>query len=631
MKRNIILSVTTLLLGVIIYFAIAEEKPNSRKDYLIKRENIQNNIVLVRNENDLLPFKNLENKQIACISINETISNPFTDRLNKYSQIEHFSINTKAKLQDWKELSSKLKNYTTLIIALHWNQKQEPDFSRQVIQILNKMAKQSESVFVLFGDDENFMKLGTLINFKSVFLAQNTDLLHQELTAEMIFGGTTVTGKLKNDISTNLPKGFGINLPTQIRFSYTIPEASGLDSEFLNAKIDSIAQTALAQKAFPGFQVLVAKDMNVVFHKTYGFHTFEQKQPVLPTDIYDLASVTKVAAATLALMKLYDNQEIDLNDKFSNTWTDWKKTDKEKLTWRELLTHQAGLKAWIPFWTELFDKKGNPKKEFLQKDSSGLYSIKLNDSLFLINTYKKIVLQKIKEEKLNKERKYLYSCLSFYIYPEIIKQKSGLDFENFLNREFYKPLGINTLNFNAYQHFPLQRIVPTERDTFFRKTQIHGTVHDEGAMVIGGVSGNAGLFGTANDLAILMQMLLNKGTYGGKQFLKPQTIDEFTRVQFPENDNRRALGFDKPIFGNDTLSLDQAYPAPAVSKNSFGHSGFTGTFIWADPDTGIIFIFLSNRVFPTRNNNLIYSLNIRPSIHQAIYESSIKNFKKIHK
>ncbi len=626
MKKLIVIFVVFVSVAFLFFIALAKRQENPYQNYLKDRRNAQNSIVVIKNESNCLPITKIDKHSFASLNLGETNQNEFTQRLDKYAKIDHFSLGFNQKKEDIEQLAKKLKKYNTVFISFYADEAGAKNgISKKWISLFKLIGKNSKIVFTLFGDNKLILDFGNLSNYQAVILAQKTNSLNQELSAEIIFGGTKAIGKLKDSINEYYVQGFGIELNKQTRFSYSIPEDANLNSEFLNRKIDSIATLAIEKGAFPGCQVLVAKDMKVVLHKTYGFHTYENLQKVMPTDVYDLASVTKLAAGTMALMKLYDNKIIDLDAKFSDTWTDWKDSDKKDLNWRELLTHQAGLKAWIPFWTEMFDSEGNPKPEFIQKDSTTLFSYRINDSLFIRNDYKKDVYRRIKEAELSKERKYLYSCLSFYLYPEIVKNLTNIEFEEFLNQNYYRPLGINSLKYNAYKYFPLKQIIPTEVDTFFRKTLIHGKVHDEGAIVMSGLSANAGLFGSANDLAILMQMLANMGTYGDEQYLNEATVKEFIRVQFPENGNRRGLGFDKPLFGNDTLSLQKSYPAPSVSANSFGHSGFTGTFIWADPDANIVFIFLSNRVFPTRKNSQIYNLNVRTSMQQAIYDSRMKN------
>ena len=405
------------------------------------------------------------------------------------------------------------------------------------------------------------------------------------------------------------------------QLTYNTPESVGLNSSYIEFNVDSIMNDAINQKAFPGAQLLVAKKGKIIFHKTYGFHTYDSVQKVAKDDIYDLASVTKIVGPLPALMKLYEEGKIDLDAPFSNYWTSWKnRKDKKDITLRELLSHQAGMNPYIVFLSEVL-KNGAPKNRFIKKESEKRYSKKVYNNLYVKNRFNKKVFRKIKRSKGSNDKTYQYSGLASLIYPTLIEKITGENYEDYLNKNFYKPLGCEVLGYNPLTKNFKNNIVPTELDSFFRKDYVKGYVHDENAALLGGVSGNAGLFATALDLGKYMQMLLQKGTYDGTHFFKPSTVDAFTKIQYPENNNRRGLGFDKPIIRNDTLSIKEAYPAPQVSPESFGHSGFTGTFVWADPANDIVFIFLSNRVYPTRSHTNIYNLNVRPKLQQVFYTS----------
>lgn len=402
---------------------------------------------------------------------------------------------------------------------------------------------------------------------------------------------------------------------------YDTPESVGLNSAYIETNIDSIMHDAISQKAFPGAQLLVAKQGKIIFHKTYGFHTYDSIQKVAKDDIYDLASVTKTTGPLPALMKLYEEGKIDLDTPFSTYWASWKnRKDKKDITLRELLAHQAGMNPYIVFLNEVL-KNGKPKSRFIKDESKKRFSNKVYNNIYVKNRFNRKVFRKIKRSKVNDEKNYLYSGLASLIYPTLIEKITGENYEDYLYQNFYKPLGCEALGYNPLSKNLKNNIVPTELDTLFRKDFVKGFVHDENAALLGGVSGNAGLFATAKDMAIYMQMLLQKGTYNGKQYFKPSTVEEFIRIQYPENNNRRGLGFDKPLIGNDTLSLKNAYPAPQVSAESFGHSGFTGAFVWADPKYDLVFIFLSNRVYPSRAHRNIYNLNIRPKLQQVFYTS----------
>ncbi|XMO87829.1 serine hydrolase [Algibacter sp. AS12] len=406
------------------------------------------------------------------------------------------------------------------------------------------------------------------------------------------------------------------------QLEYDTPESVGLNAGFIRTKIDSIIQTGIKQEAFPGAQLLVAKKGKIIFHKAYGYHTYDSINKVNLNDIYDLASVTKIVGPLPALMKLYEEGKLDLDMPFSTYWEPWKhKKDKKHITLRELLAHQSGMQPYIVFLNSV-TKNGTVKKRFVKTEASTRFSNQMYNRIYIKNRFKNKVFRKINRSKVHTEKTYKYSGLASLIYPKIIETLTETSYTQYLQNNFYKPLGCETLGYlPSKKHFK-NAIVPTEYDSIFRKTLVKGWVHDENAALLGGISGNAGLFGSALDLAKYMQMLLQNGNYNSNQFLKASTINEFTKIQYPENNNRRGLGFDKPLQGNDTLSLKTAYPAPKASFKSFGHSGFTGTFVWADPVNDMVFIFLSNRVYPTRKNRNIYNHNIRIHLQQTFYDAA---------
>ncbi|WOD45216.1 serine hydrolase domain-containing protein [Hwangdonia lutea] len=409
------------------------------------------------------------------------------------------------------------------------------------------------------------------------------------------------------------------------QLSYDTPDSVGLDSTYIKTNVDSIMRDAIIQKAFPGAQLLVAKQGKIIFHEAYGFHTYDSIQKVNLDDVYDLASVTKIAGPLPALMKLFEEGKLDLDAPFSTYWKDWKhKKDKKDITLRELLAHQSGIKPYIVFLAEVYKKNGKIKKRFIKTKKSKRFSQQYYNDIYVKNRFKNKIYRHIKRVKADGKKEYLYSGIASLIYPQIIEDITGVPYRTYLQDNFYKPLGCNTLGYLPKDKNFKNAIVPTEIDTVFRKTLVNGWVHDDNAALLGGISGNAGLFGSATDLAKFMQMLVQNGTYANKQYFKPETVKEFTRIQYPENNNRRGLGFDKPLIGNDTLSIKEAYPAPQVSPESFGHAGFTGTFVWADPKNELVFIFLSNRVYPSRTHRNIYTLNIRPKLQQLFY-TAIKN------
>jgi len=406
------------------------------------------------------------------------------------------------------------------------------------------------------------------------------------------------------------------------KITYGNPSEVGMDSLYMYTKVDSIMKFGIQQEAFPGAQILVVKDSKIIFNKAYGFHTYDSIQKVSLDDIYDLASVTKITGPLPALMKLHSEGKLDLDSPFSTYWKPWKKRkDKKNLTVREVLAHQAGLNPYIIYLNEVLKKDGKIKSRFIKSKTSRRFKNEAYEGLFVKNRFKNKVFRQINRSTVSDVKKYKYSGLSFLIYPDLISKITNENYTEYLQNNFYNPLEANTLGYRPKSKNFNNLIVPTEVDSLFRKGLTRNWVHDENAALLGGISGNAGLFGTSLDLAKIMQMYTNYGIYDGKRYISENTVREFTKIQYPENENRRGLGFDKPLIDNATLSIKEAYPAPEVSPESFGHSGFTGTFVWADPTNNLVFIFLSNRVYPNRNHRNIYNLNIRPKLQQVFYKA----------
>jgi CubicO group peptidase (beta-lactamase class C family) len=418
----------------------------------------------------------------------------------------------------------------------------------------------------------------------------------------------------------------GISATTASELVYAKPVAVNFDAAYINTTVDSIITNGIKNKAFPGAQILVAKEAKIIFHKAFGFHTYDSIQKVALDDIYDLASVTKITGALPALMKLVDEGKLNLDKPFSTYWKPWRKLkDKKNISLREILAHQAGLAPYIVFLNEVLKKNGEVKKRFVKRIPKSGFENQAFDGLYIKNNFNQKMYRMINRSKVSEEKQYSYSGLTFLIFPKLIEQLTGKSYEKYLENNFYTPLGASTMGFRPKTKGYINQIVPTENDTLFRYTLTQNWVHDENASLLGGVSGNAGLFASAIDLAKLMQMYLQYGSYNGKRYLSEVTLKEFTKVQYPENENRRGLGFDKPSLNNAELPFLDAYPAPEVSAQSFGHSGFTGTFVWADPENQLVYIFLSNRVYPTRDHRNLYQLKIREAVQQVFYNAKLKD------
>lgn len=599
---------------------------NNNKAKLLNRRLVEASLTVLKNENGQIPVKDLLNTKIACISIGADTITKFQQRLADYTKVDFFFIPKNASTDEIEKNKKQLKNYDLVICSVQ-DMSMHPNkhfgITKQTAGFVDYLSQNQNTVVVLFGNAYALREFKDIQQAKALIVAYQESDNTQDLSAQLIFGGIAANATLPVSVNEYFKEGDGLQTKGGIRFKYTLPEEVGMSSSYINEKIDSIANKCIALGAFPGVQIFAAKDGKVVFHKTYGYHTYDSLHPVEKTDLYDFASVTKMTGALPNIMKLYDKGKIKLDVPFANYWPDFKHSNKAKMTVREVLAHQSGMKAWIPYWKTTIKKNGKYKWHTFKTDSSRNYPVKITEKLWLHKNYKKKIYKAIKKTGMD-EKKYRYSGLSFYLYPQIVKNMTGIEYEPYSKQNFYQPLGAYSLTYNPLRFYPKSRIIPTEKDTFFRMEQIHGTVHDEGAIMMGGVSSNAGLFGMTEDLAKMMQMYLQMGEYGGKRYISDSTMRQFSKVQYPENENRRALGFDKPSLKNKSANSC----APDASKDSFGHSGYTGTFAWVDPDNGLLFVFMSNRVYPTRNNRKIYSLNVRPSIHQVFYDALKKGVGK---
>lgn len=574
-------------------------------------------LVLLKNNNESVPFKNLGQFNFHCLLPGDFPV--FKNRIMDYLEMPVFTLpldSIEEKVLNLKDRETRTK----LIVGLDAS-----DSIAGTSPLLTQLMDKHASVVVFFGKPERMTHSPGLLNADAILICEEKDSVSQDYAAQSLFGGRSIQGKLQQEIPGMYAYGHGLKTRGGLRFQYTQPDSLKLNGKRLNERIDSVVTRAIDQRAFPGCQILMAVNGKVIHRKSYGYHSYDARQKVQNTDLYDLASVTKISGPLPLLMQLNGAGALELDRPFSNYWTDWESrlfhcSDKDTLTLRQILAHQARLVPYLGFWRET-KRDGRFKRHFYRLEASPDFPYQVDEHLYLKERFKKKIYRMIRRSDLLPDTEYRYSGLSFLVYPEMISQMTGASYESLLFSEVYKPLGATRLVYNPLKKgFTKREIPPAEKDLFYRESQVHGRVHDEAAAVFGGVSGNAGLFGNANDLAKLMQMYLNKGTYGGQQIIPEQVINEFTSVQYPGNDNRRGLGFDKPLLDNCSKDADEAYPAHGVSASSFGHSGFTGTFVWMDPEYKVLYIFLSNRIFPTRSNVQLYELNVRTAIQQLLYD-----------
>lgn len=570
-------------------------------------------ITLLKNEGRLLPLKQLGQKKMAALSIGDNTGNEFQTMLNRYDSVACFSIGRTATAAQVQRVYKQLEQYDVIICGIHTVRIPES-------QALRQLAAKKELILTFFTLPYFASKYkATLGNAKAVVMAYETTPLAQEYAAQLIFGGIAAKGKLPVSIPGLFYAGTGL-FTQKTRLGYHEPEEVGANAVRLS-EIDSIVHEGLAQKAYPGCQVLVAKEGMVIYNKSFGNFEYDGKQPVEENSLYDLASSSKATGTLLAVMKAYDERMFTLNNKISDFVPALKASDKKDLTIKELLYHQSGLVPTLNFYQDAVDKGATKGRElvFLPTLVSDTrkpgFGTEVARNFYLSDTFQDSIIQDIKKSRLVGRGKYKYSCLNFILLKMMVEKQMKQPMDQLLQNDFLGPLGARHTTYNPRNRIDTMRLVPTENDPLIRHQLLRGYVHDEAAAFQGGVSGNAGLFSTATDLAKLLQLYLNLGTYGDERYLSAETTRLFTQSKSPSS--RRGLGFDKPLTGNAKGSPCGTLAPPSV----YGHTGYTGTCFWVDPDNQLIYIFLSNRVYPSRQNNKLSTLNIRTRIQDAIYKA----------
>lgn len=592
-------------------------------------------ITLLKNTSDLVPLQQLDKKKIAALSIGDGTGNEFQTMLNRYDTVACFSIGRSSTATQVQQVYKQLEKYDIIICGIHSVRIPES-------QALRQLAAKKELIYAFF-TLPYFCKeyKNSVQKAKVVLMAYEQTPLAQKYAAQVLFGGIPARGKLPVSIPGLYYAGTGI-FTEKTRLGYHEPEEAGLNALRLN-EIDSIVQEGLNGKAYPGCQVLVAKDGMVVYDKAFGYYTYDEKQPVTENAVYDLASASKAAGTLLAVMKAYDTKKFNLNNKIADFIPELKGSNKKDLTVKELLYHQSGVVPTINFYINAIDKdsyKGSlysgskdathpvrfDGNTFVRNDFSYLpalvsdtkkpgYHLEVGKQFYLNDSFKDTIIQDIRDSRLGTRGKYVYSCVNFIMLKMMVENQMKQPMDQLLHADFYGKLGARHTTYNPLYVMDTLLIVPTEDDQFIRRQLLRGYVHDEAAAFQGGVSGNAGLFSNANDLAKVLQLFLNQGVYGGESFLSTETCRLFTQSKSPSS--RRGLGFDKPLMGNPKASPCGILTPPSV----YGHTGFTGTCFWVDPDNQLVYIFLSNRVNPTRANNKLGSLDIRTRVQDVIYKS----------
>jgi beta-N-acetylhexosaminidase len=583
----------------------------------LKGELIENAITVVANEGDLIPIRKIQKVSIACLNIGSAKTTPFQERLTSYADVKNISVTQEQLGQRKKGLIDLLSSDDIVIVALTGMDKLvQRDFglSAGTRAFIKQFSAKSQVILVIFGSPYS---LKFFEDIPHVILAYQDDPMVQDITAQALFGAFSIRGRLPVTASARFPVNHGLQLRSLGRLGYSLPERVHMSGDSLD-KIAGIVDEMIAKRAAPGCQVLVVKEGKVVYSKAFGHFTYDGKRAVKMDDLYDVASVTKVAATTVAAMKLYEQGAFLPRQTLDYYLDDVRDTNKEHLVIRDLMSHQAGLQPWIPFYDATMSKTRSgsaPSKEFYRHNREKDFTVHVAKGLYMRDSQVDSIWLRILESEVRMNRGYRYSDLGFYIVAEIIERQIRNSLDVFCTDTFYEPLGMTRTCFKPLDRFKVDEIAPTEEDRAYRKQRLQGFVHDAGSAMLGGVGGHAGLFSNAEGLAKLMQMLLNGGSYGGKQYLDPKSIAKFAH-RVP-NSTRRGLGFDmKELNPNREI-----HTSGLASDGTYGHTGFTGTCVWNDPENDMIFVFLSNRTYPSSRNNKLNKLEIRERIHTLIYRS----------
>lgn len=591
------------------------EDLNRLKDDVLYEELMENAITVTRSVKDILPLRNLETRKIAYVKFGDDDGSAFLDELKKYTKIHEI------KADKLDEMITTLQQYNTVIIGLHRsnaNPWKAYNFTAEELVWLYEIARTNTVILDVFTRPYALADLRSVENIEGIVMSYQNSEIAQRKSAQLIFGGIPAKGTLPVSAGENFKVGDGITFPSILSLSYGLPESVGMSSEKLK-KLDSMALLAIDHKTTPGLQLLVARKGKVIYNKSFGTHVYGEKEPVEFNDIYDVASLTKILATLPMLMELEDKGVISINSKLGQLLPDFRDSNKKNITLKELLSHYARLKPWIPFYIATLDSvTKKPSASLYRRKFSENFSIKVAEEIYLQKDYPDSIMKIIKDSDLLSSQKYKYSDFGYYILKRYIEKHYDKPLDQLVQEHFYQSLGANYTTYNPSNIFTNNNIVPTEEDDYYRYQRVQGYVHDMGAAMQGGVGGHAGIFSNANDVAKIMQMYLQKGFFGGKRYFKPETLDTFNTCYYCGKGNRRGLGFDKPQSGGGGSTCD------GISMKSFGHTGFTGTMAWADPDKEIVYVFLSNRTYPNANNNALLKENIRTEIQRLIYEAIIE-------
>lgn len=586
---------------------------NPAENEALQFELYENATTVLKNDNEILPIKNLVNNKIAYVKLGDDVNSSFVSTLKKYTEVTEVAASTV------DSLNVKLKEFNTVIIGYHKADKawKNTDFNPTELIWLQEIAKNNNVILDVFAKPYSLLPLTNYNDIEGLIISYQNNDIAQQVGAELIFGAIEAKGKLPVSIHDNFKVNQGLSTEKLNRLGFTAPENVGMSSSVLS-NIDLLAQKVIAGKMAPGVQILVARKGKVIYQKAFGHYTYDADVKVTNETIFDVASVSKIVGALPNVMQQYDQQKINLETTLGSMLPLFSNSDKKDIRFKDLLTHYAGLVAWIPFYKATLDSNEKPLEKYYKNTPNEQFSRKVADSLFIRNDYHDTIMKLIVESKLSLKKEYKYSDFTFIILGNYLERVTGKTLDVVASEQFFKPIGANNTMYNPWQKIDVNRIAPTEMDAYFRHQKLQGYVHDMAAAMEGGVAGHAGLFSNAMDIAKMMQMYLQKGNYGNQQFFSAKTFDDFNTCYFCSEGNRRGLGFDKPQLGLEGPTCG------CVSMSSFGHTGFTGIMTWADPATEIVYVFMSNRTYPSNPVNILSKEHIREDIQKVISEAIIK-------
>lgn len=599
------------------------EDLNSKESLALKSRLIEEALTLVNDSENQIPITTPAQKIIMTLTIGSTVQTTFQNRINSYANAKHYFSSKKIDAVKAKSLDSNFENASHIIVSFHDMSKYASKnfgIDQSAVQYVRELAKKKRVIITLFGSP---YALRYFEGMDPILVAYDEDEMTQDLAAQALFGANRISGKLPVSGSPSFPYGMGVYRESNGSLGYSSPERVGMISDSL-LKVDAIVEELIQRNAAPGCQVFVAKDGKVIMDKAYGHFTQSKKRKVRSSDIYDVASVTKIMSSTLSLMKLYDEGVFDPAAKLKTYLPESDTCNKGEICINDMLAHQGKLAGWIPFYKNTMTEAKYPKpiSKYYRTTPQDSFTVKITEDMYMWNEYVDSIWSRIYASDLRDNDSYRYSDLAFYFMHRTIKNLSGTRLDTFVQRNFYQPLGLRRTGYLPLDRYARTEIAPSEKDNYFRRKTLQGTVHDMGAAMLGGVSGHAGLFSTSKEIGVMLQMLLNGGVYGGRRYINSHTIDKFT-TRYPKS-KRRGIGFDmKQLDGNLNANMSEL-----ASDSTFGHLGFTGCAAWADPEQNIVYVFLSNRTYPTMKSNKLGKYNYRPKIQTAIYNSIKKDIIK---